>query len=138
MLRADLFIGAQAVVWPQPLVEIYAGRKTTHWIWFVFPQLEGLGESENSKLFGLSPKDAQAYWRHDLLRERLQDACVALQHRNELTVEQIMGPLDAMKVRSSLTLFDWVESRQINSTFAQLLDERFDGQRCQRTLELLT
>lgn len=136
--RPDLFVGAQAAVWPQPIIEIYAGKKETHWIWFVFPQLRSLGQTERAKLFGLEPEDASAYLQHPLLEDRLLEACAALLSSRSTPFE-ILGSLDAQKVRSSLTLFAWAQTRIPRPVpiFDLLLETHYNGQRCRTTAQAL-
>ena len=104
--RLERFVEAQRGVMDRVMAELHAGRKTGHWIWFVFPQLAGLGRSELARYYGItSLGEAQAYLAHAVLAERLRactDALLAIRAR---TAEQVLGPVDAMKVRSSMTLF---------------------------------
>jgi uncharacterized protein (DUF1810 family) len=100
------FVEAQAPVWPDVVDELSSGRKTGHWMWFVFPQLRGLGSSAMAERFGLSGvAEAQAYLAHPLLGERLRAALhLVARHADELP-EAWFGELDAMKLRACLTLF---------------------------------
>ena len=103
------FVDAQAPVYDTVLRELRAGRKTTHWIWFIFPQAAGLGRSPMSKRYAIgSAEEARAYLAHPVLGPRLRE-CVALVRGHEargLTLEEIFGELDAMKFRSSMELFE--------------------------------
>lgn len=100
------FIEAQAPVYETALSEIRAGRKRSHWMWFLFPQLAALGHSPTAKFFGIaSIKEARAYLAHPLLGSRLLECVFALQQSAETSAEQIFGSVDAMKLRSCLTLF---------------------------------
>lgn len=103
------FVDAQAGgVFEQALDELHSGRKQSHWMWFVFPQHRDLGRSETARYFGLSGVDeARAYAAHPLLGPRLRSCCAAiLPHLEEgRSAEAIMGPVDAMKLRSSMELF---------------------------------
>jgi uncharacterized protein (DUF1810 family) len=130
------FLTAQdALPFDVAVSEIIAGKKTGHWIWYVFPQLCGLGQSENSRFYGIASLDeAQAYMLHPILRTRLLDAIAALLDCNGQSVESVFGGLDAMKVRSSVTLFSLASDEPI---FRQVLAERFDGTECEVTLKLL-
>lgn len=102
------FIDAQAPVYAAVLRELRTGRKTTHWIWFIFPQAAGLGHSPMSKRYAIGSLDeARAYLAHPVLGPRLHE-CVALVRAHEaadLSLEDILGELDAMKFRSSVELF---------------------------------
>lgn len=100
------FVDAQAAVYETVLGELRAGRKRTHWIWFIFPQAKGLGRSAMSEHYAISSLDeARAYLAHPVLGPRLKE-CVDLVLLHEgRTLEEILGPLDAMKFRSSVALF---------------------------------
>lgn len=100
------FVAAQALVYDTVVRELRAGRKTTHWIWFIFPQAAGLGHSAMSKRYAIRSLDeARAYLAHPLLGPRLQD-CVTLVHTHQgVPLEDIFGELDALKFRSSIQLF---------------------------------
>jgi uncharacterized protein (DUF1810 family) len=102
----ERFVTAQAPVWPAVRAELQAGRKRTHWMWFVFPQLAVLGRSGMARHYGLSGLDeAKAYLAHPVLGPRLRECCgILLQLRGRTSVE-IFGSVDAMKLRSCLTLF---------------------------------
>lgn len=113
--------------------EMKAGRKTTHWMWFVFPQLKGLGRSYNSIYYGIeSLKEAEEYLADPVLGKRLREITSAvLSHKGE-DIEAVMGGrTDTMKFRSSMTLFDAVCPGDI---FAEALDVFFSGARDSRTL----
>jgi uncharacterized protein (DUF1810 family) len=130
------FVDAQQGVIETALAELADGAKRTHWMWFVFPQLAGLGRSDIAKFFGLASLDeARAYVHHPLLGARLRQSVSAiLPWTGKRTADQIFGTIDAMKLRSSLTLFDRVEP---GSLFAQALMNFFGGQRDELTLALL-
>lgn len=102
----ERFVTAQAPVWPAVRAELQAGHKQTHWMWFVFPQLAVLGRSGMARHYGLSGLDeAKAYLTHPVLGPRLRECCgILLQLRGRTSVE-IFGGVDAMKLRSCLTLF---------------------------------
>ena len=119
------------------LREIRSGRKRNHWMWYVLPQLKGLGHTYKSSYYGISCRDeAVAYLAHEVLGERLRTVCGLLLEQAELghTARGVMGSIDAKKTFSSLTLFDAVSPDDI---FAQCLDRWFDGHRDERTLMLL-
>ena len=108
------FIDAQDRVYQRVCSELRNGRKETHWMWFVFPQLRGLGQSTISKHFGIeSAQEAQQYIRHPVLRERLVECTgLVLAHRDR-TLHQIFGSPDDLKFRSCMTLFQWVAPEEI-------------------------
>jgi uncharacterized protein (DUF1810 family) len=102
----DRFVSAQRAVWAQVKSELAAGRKASHWMWFVFPQLAGLGRSEMARRYGLgSVAEARAYLAHPVLGPRLREAVELLMRHADRPAEAILGATDAMKLRSCLTLF---------------------------------
>jgi uncharacterized protein (DUF1810 family) len=118
------------------LQELRAGRKQSHWIWFVFPQIEGLGRSESARFYAISSLDeARAYLEHELLGARLVEAAEALLGQPERDPELVLGGIDALKLRSSMTLFAALD--QAPSVFTRVLDEFYAGQRDQQTLTRL-
>lgn len=129
------FVDAQEGVFDQALAELQAGDKQSHWMWFVFPQLAGLGRSPTAQYFALkSAEEARCYLQHPLLGAHLRQGTEALlPWGGRRTAEQILGPIDAMKLRSSLTLFDAIAPGGI---FAEALGAFFDGPDAQ-TLALL-
>lgn len=131
----DRFLEAQQFYYELALREINEGRKRSHWIWFIFPQLKNLGHSYNAKFYGISGYDeAKAYLQHPVLGPRLRNISRALlQHRGE-QAEDILGDIDAMKVRSCMTLFDVVEP---NGVFDEVLQAFYHGIPDHRTLKCL-
>lgn len=127
------FIEAQNDSYDQALKEIRNGRKLTHWIWYIFPQIKGLGFSYNSEYYGItSLQEARDYLENGLLRKRLFEITESLLMHKGKDIESIMGDIDALKLKSSMTLFDAV---QPGSIFGEVLDEFYGGERCRRTLE---
>lgn len=121
----ERFVSAQEGAYEGVLRELRAGRKTGHWIWFIFPQVAGLGRSEMSRLYGIESLDeARAYLDHPVLGPRLRECVRAVLATSGLTAEQIFGSLDAMKVRSSMTLFHRAAPEE--ASFREML-ERFYG-----------
>jgi uncharacterized protein (DUF1810 family) len=120
------FVDAQGGgVYERALAELRAGRKRSHWMWFVFPQLRGLGRSETSRFFGLeSLHEARAYLDHPLLGSRVR-ACFEAVAAASGSAEEILGSIDAMKLRSSATLFARVAPD--DALFQTVLDRFFDG-----------
>lgn len=117
------------------LGEMRAGRKRSHWIWYVFPQVKGLGRSYNARYYALDGvEEARQFLNDEELGGRLREITeVVLEHR-DIDVEDLMnGEIDAIKLRSSMTLFDLVSP---NDIFAQVLEAFFDGNRCEYTLEI--
>ncbi|MGE5466554.1 MAG: DUF1810 domain-containing protein [Ignavibacteria bacterium] len=121
------FVDAQNPVYGEVLTELRAGRKRSHWIWFVFPQLAGLGHSAMAVRYAIgSLEEARAYLAHPILRERLLQCTGLLLARDDRTAEDIFGSLDAMKFRSSMTLF--ARAAPAFPAFAAALDKYFAGQ----------
>ena len=136
---ADLaeFVAAQDPVWDQVRRELRAGRKTSHWIWWVFPQLECLGRSPRARHFGLTGLgDAAAYLAHPVLGPRLEEAARLMFMHEGTTPEDVLGEVDALKLRSSMTLFEAVPGA--HPIFAEALDRLYAGARCPRTRAVLT
>ena len=130
------FLTAQTPVWPDVLRELRAGRKTSHWIWWVFPQLAVLGRSSRARHFGLSGLDAaRTYLAHPILGPRLIECAVLLLDHADTAPVDILGHVDALKVRSCMTLFEAVPGAP--AVFAQVLDRMYGGDRCPITTEAL-
>jgi uncharacterized protein (DUF1810 family) len=131
------FVAAQTDVWPTPLEELRSGRKQSHWMWFVFPQIAGLGMSAMSQHYAIRSRDeAAAYLQHDLLGSRLAETTDAvLGHSGRLTAEEIFGGIDAVKFRSSMTLFEAVAD--VDDRYHRALDAFYGGEADPATLRLL-
>jgi uncharacterized protein (DUF1810 family) len=130
------FVEAQSGGYEQVLTELRRGRKRGHWIWYILPQMRGLGLSSMSSRYGIRSLDeAKAYVAHPVLGPRLRDCVEAVGTHKGLSATQVFGSLDAMKFRSCLTLF--AEAEGPDSVFARALGQFFDDQRDPRTLELL-
>ena len=130
------FVAAQAEVFADALAEIEAGRKTSHWMWFVFPQIAGLGSSQTARFFAIaSLAEARAYLAHPLLGARLGCCVAALMRHEGLSARQIMGSPDDVKLRSSLTLF--ARAAADPTPFQAALDRYFAGEMDALTLAKL-
>jgi uncharacterized protein (DUF1810 family) len=135
-LDLERFVAAQARDYAQALAELKAGEKQTHWIWYVLPQLRGLGHSELSQTYGIaSLAEARAYLAHPLLGPRLKACIEALLGHQERSAAAMLGEMDALKLRSCLTLF--MAAAPAERLFADALDRFFDGQPDPRTLQRL-
>lgn len=122
----DRFVTAQEGVYPGALDELRRGRKVGHWIWFIFPQVAGLGYSAISQQYAISWLDeARAYLAHPVLGPRLRECVEAILATTSRTALEIFGSTDAMKVRSSMTLFH--RAAPDEQVFAQVLERFFDG-----------
>ncbi|HET7575458.1 MAG TPA: DUF1810 domain-containing protein [Sphingomicrobium sp.] len=130
------FVDAQRDTFEVALAEIRAGAKRSHWMWFIFPQLRGLGHSPTAQFFGIASLDeARAYLAHPLLGARLRECVAGLSPwAGRRDPVQIFGPVDALKLGSSLTLFDQAAP---GGCFGEGLDSLFCGKRDTRTLALL-
>lgn len=130
------FVAAQDPVFEEVCRELEAGRKRSHWMWFVFPQVQGLGRSDMARRYAISGlEEARAYVKHPVLGERLKHACGLVARAPANSAAEIFGPLDAVKFRSSLTLFTWAAPEE--TLFRACLDRFFDGQADPLTLSLL-
>ena len=136
MSDLERFVEAQEPVIARVLQELTAGRKESHWMWFVFPQIAGLGMSAMSQRFAIRSRDeAIAYRRHGVLGPRLAECARLLLRHDGVPIREIMGAPDDQKLRSSMTLFRAVDDRV--PEFQGVLDTFFDGAADERTLELL-
>jgi len=117
--------------------ELRRGHKESHWMWFIFPQVVGLGGSSNATRYGIRSLDeARAYLDHPVLGPRLRECAGLVQQTERHSATQIFGSIDSMKLRSSMTLF--MRARHDERVFADVLDRYFEGVGDQRTDELLT
>lgn len=120
----------------QALAEVKKGRKTSHWIWYIFPQFRIFGHSETALYYGISDRsEAERYLSHPILGARIREISKALLKHKGKSAVQIFGDLDAKKVRSCMTMFDCLSS---NDVFAQVLDAFYKGERGARTLKEMT
>lgn len=129
------FVAAQDGIYDVALSEIRSGRKRSHWMWFVFPQIAGLGSSPMSTRYAIaSAEEARAYLGHPVLGARYRECVGALQRLPESNAEEVFGHIDAQKLRSSLTLFSAIRH---DSLFEAALNRWFDGRRDEATLRFL-
>lgn len=134
----ERFRRAQETVYGQALGEIRGGKKQTHWMWFIFPQLRGLGESYMSTYYGIADADeARRYLADEVLSARLCEISEAMLSVTGKTATAILGPIDARKLFSSMTLFDAVSTER-DTVFARVLDRYYGGERDSRTLRMLS
>jgi uncharacterized protein (DUF1810 family) len=130
------FVSAQAHDYETARQELRNGRKRSHWIWYIFPQIDGLGHSPMSKRYAIkSQAEAQAYLEHPLLGARLLECATILLQLEGRSVLEIFGSPDDLKLKSSMTLFAAVQGQE--PAFARVLDKYFQGTRDSRTIELL-
>lgn len=132
----ERFVDAQQSIYNMALHEIETGKKRGHWIWYIFPQIKGLGHSYRSEFYGISCKEeAQAYLNHPVLNQRLREITQALLDCDNPSTEDIFGFPDVMKVKSCMTLFDIVSP---NDIFERVLHKYYNGERCTKTLRRLS
>ena len=131
------FVDAQARVYEEVRRELRAGRKESHWMWFVFPQIAGLGQSPTSIRFAIaSLEEARAYLAHPVLGPRLRECAKLALDVEGKTARQIFGPIDEMKFRSSMTLF--MTAAPDEPLFSRCLEKYFGGRPDPATLEILS
>lgn len=132
----DRFIEAQKHIYNQALQEIKNGKKESHWIWYIFPQIKGLGHSERANYYAIENiEEAINYINNPLLRERLIEISNALLSVEGKTAIEILGCVDAMKVKSSMTLFYIVCPEE--KTYIEVLNKYYEGEKDERTIQLL-
>ena len=129
------FVKAQAGIYEQALAEIRSGRKRSHWMWFIFPQFAGLGHSPMAQRYAIgSIAEARAYLADPVLGTRYRECVASLQALPATTAERVFGGIDAIKLKSSLTLFDEAGHEPL---FSEAIGRWFEGQRDEATLRLL-
>lgn len=130
------FLDAQETDYEIALSEIRAGKKRSHWMWYIFPQIAGLGFSETSKFYAIKDRsEAESYLAHPVLGKRLIEISNELLKIEGKTVNQIFGSPDDIKLKSSMTLFGALENT--NPVFQKVLDKYFDEEKDRKTLELI-
>ena len=128
----ERFVEAHDKMYATALEEIRNGRKWSHWIWYIFPQMRSLGHSPNAQFYGIeSIIEARAFLNHPLLGAHLREITEAMLAHKGKDAQAILGPIDSMKLRSSMTLFDILCP---NNIFAEVLNVFYDGNRCKHTL----
>lgn len=135
-LHLNRFIDAHLRDYPSALSEIKNGRKQSHWMWYIFPQVQGLGVSEISSYYSIQNlEEAKAYMEEPLLRSHLLEICETLLEQECCDANKIFGFPDDMKLKSSMTLF--AQACPEIDTFQKVLDKFFNGIKDQKTLDLL-
>lgn len=130
------FVDAQAPVYSRVVAELRQGRKDSHWMWFIFPQIAGLGTSAMAQKYAISSLDeARAYLAHPVLGARLRECCRLVNAVEGSAIEEILGPPDDLKYRSSMTLF--AQATAANAEFIEALAKYFAGEPDPLTLERL-
>jgi uncharacterized protein (DUF1810 family) len=130
------FVDAQDPVFDTVVSELRAGRKQSHWMWFVFPQIKGLGRTTMAERYAIASRDeAAAYLAHDVLGPRLRRCARLVTQSGAVTAQALMGSVDALKLRSSMTLF--AEVADDDADFVAVLERYYGGERDAMTLERL-
>lgn len=130
------FLAAQASIYERAVEEIRSGRKRSHWMWFVFPQIDGLGMSSTSRYYAIKSRaEAVAYLDHPLLGKRLEECTLALIALESQSASEIFGYPDDLKLKSSMTLF--AEAAGPGSPYEKVIEKYFGGERDGKTLALL-
>ena len=133
----DRFLKAQELMYPWALREIKNGRKQTHWMWFIFPQLKALGHSHTALYYGIEDLDeAKQYLAHPVLGTRLKEISEALLSLETNDPYKVMGGIDSLKLCSSMTLFAEIEG--YDSVFGKIIDKYYNGNKDMNTIRILT
>lgn len=130
------FIEAQQNVYPRVVKELQNGKKTSHWMWFIFPQIEGLGYSSTAKYYSIKTNsEAKEYLTHPVLGKRLVECCTILLKIESRSADDIFGYPDTLKLKSCMTFFNFVSPGQ--TVFAEVLKKYFSGEPDEQTLSIL-
>ena len=130
------FIDAQETTYEGAMLELARGKKESHWIWYIFPQIVGLGNSKATKIFSIkSLEEGRAYLEHPVLGPRLVEACEILLTLQGTSINEVMGFPDDLKLLSSMTLFETFSKS--NSVFTRIIEIYFDSERDEATLEII-
>lgn len=136
IFNLDRFVMAQEHSYDIALEEVKNGKKESHWMWFVFPQIIGLGESDTSIFYSLTDiGEAKLYLEHQVLGPRLVEITKELLYLETDDPIDVFGEVDALKLNSCMTLFDYVSND--NDIFSQVIDKFYDGEKDQKTLQLI-
>jgi uncharacterized protein (DUF1810 family) len=137
-LDLDRFLLAQEGVYEDALAELKGGRKRTHWMWFLFPQIQGLGQSETAKNYAIrSREEAESYLAHEVLGSRLKESASAVLGSGATSATELLGTPDDLKLKSSMTLFERVDPDP-HSVFSEVLRKYYEGQPCPQTVSFLS
>lgn len=132
----EKYVEAQSTDYTNAFREIKNGKKESHWMWYIFPQIAGLGMSEMTQKYAIqSLEEAEFYLKHEVVGKRLLEICDALLEHKEKTAQEILGDIDSLKLKSSMTLFGAV--KEAPPIFAEILAHFFDGKECLQTLDLI-
>ena len=130
------FIEAQMTTYEGAMLELTRGRKESHWVWYIFPQIEGLGRSDTAKLYSIkSLEEGRAYLEHSVLGPRLVEACEILLNLKDASMDEVMGFPDDLKLLSSMTLFEALSGS--SSIFTKIIKIYFDDERDEGSLAII-
>ena len=130
------FLEAHMTTYEGAMLELARGRKESHWIWYIFPQIEGLGRSDTAKLYSIkSLEESRAYLEHLVLGPRLVEACEILLSLKDASMDEVMGFPDDLKLLSSMTLFEALSDS--SSIFTKIIEIYFDDERDEASLEII-
>ena len=130
------FIEAQMTTYEGAMLELARGRKESHWVWYIFPQIKGLGRSDTAKLYSIkSLEEGRVYLEHPVLGPRLVEACEILLSLKEASMDEVMGFPDDLKLLSSMTLFEVVSDS--NSIFTKMIEFYYEGRRDKASLDII-
>jgi uncharacterized protein (DUF1810 family) len=130
------FLDAQKATYEVAMLELANNRKESHWIWYIFPQITGLGSSETTKLYSIkSLEEALAYLKHPVLGQRLIEACEILLSLKNVSMDEVMGFPDDLKLLSSMTLYEAVSDS--NSIFTEVIETYFNDERDKTSLGII-
>lgn len=137
MYNVNRFIVKQDEVYDSVLKELKNGKKVSHWMWYIFPQLKDLGSSYNSMYYGIKNKqEAKEYMNNDVLRKRYVECCNILLNLKTNNIEEVLGDIDKLKLKSSLTLFLQIDVLN-KELYLKLLEKYYDKKICQKTIDIL-
>ena len=132
----SIFLEAQQNIYPQVVKELESGKKTTHWMWFIFPQIDGLGHSSKAKYYSIKTiEEAKEYLMHPILGKRLLECTNIIAEIENKTADEIFGYIDTIKLRSCITLFKFIAPEQ--KVFNDILKKYFNGEQDEQTLSIL-
>ena len=132
----SIFLEAQQNIYPQVVKELESGKKTTHWMWFIFPQIDGLGHSSKAKYYSIKTiEEAKEYLMHPILGKRLLECTNIIAGIENKTADEIFGYIDTIKLRSCITLFKFIAPEQ--KVFNDILKKYFNGEQDEQTLSIL-
>ncbi|MDE6085520.1 MAG: DUF1810 domain-containing protein [Muribaculaceae bacterium] len=131
----ERFVEVQSWNYEVAVAELRAGKKRSHWMWYIFPQMRGLGSSSMAEMYGIAGlEEARRYLEHEVLGMRLREVCEAILGLSTDDAHEVFGDIDSLKLKSSMTLFDLVCPDDI---FVRVIDKYYEGERDNKTLKLL-